>query len=115
MDLARSHFRMGWVAEPASHLAHYFGASDFEHRGQSAPDLAKNGTNGCAQEITDVFSQIDEYEKEIARRTKTALKTEPAPMEVNRRPRGTPLTSDNKTYRLSSKFIPQYRFLARRE
>ena len=24
------------------------------------------GTNGCAQEINDVFSQIDEYEKEIA-------------------------------------------------
>ena len=25
-----------------------------------------NGTNGCAQEINNVFSQIDEYEKEIA-------------------------------------------------
>jgi hypothetical protein len=24
------------------------------------------GANGCAQEINDVFSQIDEYEKEIA-------------------------------------------------
>ena len=45
MDLARSHFRMGWVAEPASHLAHYFGASDFGHRGQSAPDLAKKSVS----------------------------------------------------------------------
>jgi hypothetical protein len=42
MDLARSHFRMGCAAELASHLAHYFGGSDFEHRRQSAPDLAKN-------------------------------------------------------------------------
>ena len=25
-----------------------------------------NGTNGCGQEMKDVFSQIDEYEKEIA-------------------------------------------------
>jgi hypothetical protein len=41
MDLARSHFRMGWAAELASHLAHYFGGFYFEHRRQSAPDLAK--------------------------------------------------------------------------
>jgi hypothetical protein len=33
---------MGCAAELASHLAHYFGASDFEHRGPGAPDLAKN-------------------------------------------------------------------------
>jgi hypothetical protein len=42
MDLARSHFRMGWAAELASHLAHSFGGSYCEHRRQSAPDLAKN-------------------------------------------------------------------------
>jgi hypothetical protein len=41
VDLARSHLRMSCAAGLASHLSHYFGAADFEDRGQSAPEFGR--------------------------------------------------------------------------
>ena len=50
--MARSHFRMSCAVGLASHLAHYFGAADFEDRGQSAPEfwplIEASWTGSCA-------------------------------------------------------------------
>ena len=84
MDLARSHFRMGCAAELASHLAHYFGGSDFEHRGQSAPDLAKKSVSvGFLDrlQLDPSSSFLEEIELRVFRylREKCDLKLPPSP------------------------------------